>query len=160
MFGIPPFYLGHLGCVPVYVLPEALITLLLIASVANGTTDFIVLTVVVLTTILLHEFGHAVVAGIAGMSGMTILVGALGGLCLYQGSPDPRRQIAISLAGPLANLLLVALLYSPGILIYRKARQHHGLRGMNPLEQTMTAALLGCALLAGYKVMDGSIPLS
>ena len=57
-------------------------------------------------------------------------------------------------------LLLVALLYSPGIFIYWKARQHHGLRGLNRLEQGMTAALLGCAVLAFYKVMDGTIPLS
>lgn len=56
-------------------------------------------------------------------------------------------------------LLLVALLYSPGIFIYWKARQHHGLRGLNRLEQGMTAALLGCAVLAFYKVMDGTIPL-
>ena len=57
-------------------------------------------------------------------------------------------------------LLLVALLYSPGIFIYWKARQHHGLRGLNRLEQGMTAALLGCAVLAFYKVMDGTIPLN
>ena len=56
-------------------------------------------------------------------------------------------------------LLLVALLYSPGIFIYWKARQHHGLRSLNRLEQGMTAALLGCAVLAFYKVMDGTIPL-
>jgi len=55
--------------------------------------------------------------------------------------------------------LLVALLYSPGIFIYWKARQHHGLRSLNRLEQGMTAALLGCAVLAFYKVMDGTIPL-
>mgnify|MGYP000346650780 CR=1 FL=1 len=56
-------------------------------------------------------------------------------------------------------LLLVALLYSPGIFIYWKARQHHGLRSLNRLERGMTAALLGCAVLAFYKVMDGTIPL-
>ena len=46
-----------------------------------------------------------------------------------------------------------------GIFIYWKARQHHGLRSLNRLEQGMTAALLGCAVLAFYKVMDGTIPL-
>ena len=109
-----PFYLGHLGRVPVYVLPEAIFTLLFVGMIANSVTGFIVLGVVVLATILIHEFGHAAVARIAGMGGVTILVGALGGMCLYQGDPEPRKRIAISLAGPFANLLTAGLLYAMG----------------------------------------------
>ncbi|PJG60209.1 basic amino acid/polyamine antiporter [Aeromonas cavernicola] len=90
----------------------------------------------------------------------------------YQGQPHQRkRDLLLALVATLYGgwliyaagieyLLLVALLYSPGILIYWKARQHHGLRRLNRAEQLMTALLLGCALLACYKVMDGSIPLS
>ncbi|MCF3099692.1 arginine-ornithine antiporter [Aeromonas australiensis] len=90
----------------------------------------------------------------------------------YQGQPHQRkRDLLLALvatvygcwlvyAAGVEYLLLVALLYSPGIFIYWKARQHHGLRGLNRLEQGMTAALLGCAVLAFYKVMDGTIPLS
>jgi arginine:ornithine antiporter/lysine permease len=89
----------------------------------------------------------------------------------YQGQPHQRkRDLLLALvatvygcwlvyAAGVEYLLLVALLYSPGIFIYWKARQHHGLRGLNRLEQGMTAALLGCAVLAFYKVMDGTIPL-
>ncbi|MGL5949213.1 MAG: basic amino acid/polyamine antiporter [Aeromonas sp.] len=57
-------------------------------------------------------------------------------------------------------LLLAALLYSPGVFVYWKARQHHGLRGLNPLERGMTAALLGFAGLALYMVSTGAISLS
>ena len=90
----------------------------------------------------------------------------------YAGQPHQRkRDLFLALvatgygcwlvyAAGVEYLLLVALLYSPGIFIYWKARQHHGLRGLNRLEQGMTAALLGCAVLAFYKVMDGTIPLS
>ncbi|KUE81525.1 basic amino acid/polyamine antiporter [Aeromonas schubertii] len=90
----------------------------------------------------------------------------------YEGQPHQRkRDMLLALiatgygcwlvyAAGIEYLLLVALLYSPGIFIYWKARQHHGLRGMNRLEQGMTAALLGFAVLAFYKVMDGTIPLN
>ncbi|MGL6430805.1 arginine-ornithine antiporter, partial [Aeromonas caviae] len=89
----------------------------------------------------------------------------------YAGQPHQRkRDLLLALvatvygcwlvyAAGVEYLLLVALLYSPGIFIYWKARQHHGLRSLNRLEQGMTAALLGCAVLAFYKVMDGTIPL-
>ena len=116
MFGGSPFYLGHLGNVPVYVLPEAIFTLLYVGLIADGVTGFVVMAVVVLATILIHEFGHAVVARVSGMSSVTILIGALGGLCVYSGAPDPRRNIAISLAGPFANLLTCGLLYTMGRL--------------------------------------------
>ncbi|MGL5409858.1 MAG: arginine-ornithine antiporter, partial [Shewanella sp.] len=62
-------------------------------------------------------------------------------------------------AAGMEYLLLVALLYSPGIFIYWKARQHHGTRQLNQLEKIMTVVLLGFAVLALIKVMDGTIPL-
>lgn len=142
MFGASPFYLGHLGRVPVYVLPEAIFTLLYVGMIANGVTGFIIMTVVVLTTILIHEFGHAAVARISGMGGVTILVGALGGMCLYQGQPDPRRRIAISLAGPFANLLIAGLLFT-------LARSTPDWRHWDPLLQEFFLLLFDWNLVLG-----------
>lgn len=90
----------------------------------------------------------------------------------YEGQPHQRKRdmllatIATAYgcwlvyAAGIEYLLLVALLYSPGVFIYWKARQHHGLRGLTRVEQGMTIALLGFAALALYEVINGTIALN
>ncbi|SIR56906.1 arginine:ornithine antiporter / lysine permease [Aeromonas sp. RU39B] len=90
----------------------------------------------------------------------------------YEGQPHQRKRdmllatIATAYgcwlvyAAGIEYLLLVALLYSPGVFIYWKARQHHGLRGLTRVEQGMTIALLGFAVLALYEVINGTIALN
>ena len=106
-----------------------------------------------LQVVSLHDYGIVEV--------VPVPIGLLALVCGLFGLPRDAAYTegeGLNLAS--LSLLLVALLYSPGIFIYWKARQHHGLRSLNRLEQGMTAALLGCAVLAFYKVMDGTIPLS
>jgi len=64
---------------------------------------------VVFVSIIVHEMGHALAIRSYGWR-PTILLYSFGGLAIYQPThQDPRKQIAISLAGPLAGFLLAAL---------------------------------------------------
>lgn len=59
-------------------------------------------------SILLHELSHAVVGNSLGVRPSHIELNGLGGLCYWASPmrPEAWRRIAISLAGPAANLLL------------------------------------------------------
>src|SRR5262249_22343115 len=70
--------------------------------------------VCVFVSILLHEFGHILMGRLFGSHGYIVLYG-FGGLAV--GSSDLLRRwqrILVSLAGPLAQLLLFALLWAVG----------------------------------------------
>jgi stage IV sporulation protein FB len=65
---------------------------------------------VVFLSIVVHEFGHAIVARLSGCSGIRIALVMFGGLAYH--SPTSRgRSILISLAGPFFGFLLGALAY-------------------------------------------------
>ena len=63
------------------------------------------------TVILIHESGHAIMARINGMFGITIVLAAFGGFCSYGGSRSPKTELPIALAGPAANLFTAAVLW-------------------------------------------------
>ena len=62
-------------------------------------------------SILLHELAHAVVGNSLGVRPSHVELNGLGGLCYWAGPmrPEAWRRIAISLAGPAANLSLYYL---------------------------------------------------
>lgn len=107
LFGIPvrvdPFFL-----VVIFVLgtswltagPEFLVSWMLIAS----------------SSVLLHEMGHALAFRAFGIRPSIALVG-LGGLTSGEGRIGPGRSIVVSLAGPLATLVLVGV----PALVYQSA---------------------------------------
>jgi stage IV sporulation protein FB len=106
------FYLGHLGSIPVYVMPEAALNLLLIWWWCDGTlASYMAQLIALLLVILIHESGHALMAKVLGMRGITITLAALGGFCTYGGILVPRTQLFISLAGPAANLITAAVMF-------------------------------------------------
>ena len=107
------FYLGHLGKTPVYIVPEAAFSLLFIwAFWSDGTfPGFLLAVMAFITVILIHESGHAVVARINGMQGVSITLSAMGGYCNYSGEHRPSSELAISLAGPIVNLATAGILW-------------------------------------------------
>jgi Zn-dependent protease len=115
MFGVPPFYLGHLGIIPVYIGLEAIFTVYLAYYWTQAfpsdqrTVIFLILLACMLFSILLHELGHALVARTQGMHGIRITIGALGGYCSYHGDRRPGREALISVAGPLTNFAIAGV---------------------------------------------------
>jgi stage IV sporulation protein FB len=105
------FYLGHLGKVPVFIGWEALFLVWFIWNQYRdaGTELMLIGMAAVLLTILMHELGHALVARVKGMFGVTITISALGGYCSYQGDPKPWDKVLITSAGPAMNFFLAGL---------------------------------------------------
>lgn len=59
-------------------------------------------------------------------------------------------------AGP-AYLLMVAMLYAPGIIFYIKARNETGEKSFTPVEALLAAILVIAGLVAAYLIWNGSI---
>lgn len=62
---------------------------------------------VLLVSVAIHEFGHALAAFRIGGSVEEIVLGPLGGLVPPRLPRDPRHELVVSVAGPLMNLVVV-----------------------------------------------------
>ncbi len=75
----------------------------------EGLRDGLVLAVALLTSILVHELGHALVARRLGLGPVRIVVHGFGGLTASSRLPTPRQGLLMTAAGPGAGLLLAAV---------------------------------------------------
>jgi Zn-dependent protease len=104
------FSLGRLGGIALKVhWSAALIALLVGLSLANviGVGPALVGTVGFLSSIVLHEFGHALMARRFGVPTESISLWALGGVArLGKESPTPKAEGWIAAAGPLSSVVL------------------------------------------------------
>jgi len=65
----------------------------------------------VFACIALHELGHALVAARFGIQAKQIVLLPIGGIASIEKFPDnPRQELAISVAGPLVNIIIAGLL--------------------------------------------------
>ncbi len=60
-------------------------------------------------------------------------------------------------AAGLQYLLMCAILFAPGILVYWRARKEHGLTVFTAFEMALAAFLVAAALLAAYLIWTGTI---
>jgi len=87
-----------------------LVTLLLGARPENSFDAVMLWIVAVFISIVIHELGHAATARAFGWNSQIVLY-SFGGLAVYQPTyDDPKKQIAVMLAGPLAGFLFAATL--------------------------------------------------
>ncbi|MBA3685676.1 MAG: M50 family metallopeptidase [Planctomycetes bacterium] len=110
MFG-QPFYVGHLGRTPVYVGGDILIMVALVWfwTQGGGILTFLTSLSMLLVAVVAHEGGHAAVARALGKQGVTIVIGAFGGVCIY--APERRRlsDMCIQFAGVTTNFVIAAI---------------------------------------------------
>ena len=109
------------------------------------------LSLAVFACVLLHEFGHALVAKRFGIRTRRITLWPIGGVAELERSPDdPRAEMWIAAAGPLVNFAIAALL-APLVFVFGTA----GLLG-NVLFSLLAANLmLGLFNLIPAFPMDG-----
>jgi Zn-dependent protease len=90
-------------------LPVALIVLPIMQQIPGsmGLILGLLLFVMLFGSVLLHEFGHALMARRCGVGTRRISLGMLGGVALLDGpSPTVKGDILITIAGPLVNVVL------------------------------------------------------
>src|SRR5437588_6396666 len=98
------------------------LVIVVLLGLGEGSAGRLVAWVVIVTaSVLLHELGHAVAFRRYGQQPQILLQG-MGGLTSGSGQPlSPRRDVVVSLAGPLTGLLVLGL---PAVWLSRTA---HGL---------------------------------
>ncbi len=116
-----------------------LIFVLMTASYANGTNGAIrgfLLVVIIFGSVILHELGHAVTAKNFGIGVRAIVLLPIGGITLMddpaRNSPNARRDVRISLAGPMVNLAL-AVFVGTGLLMFYPQANVFGRPWVTPL---------------------------
>ena len=68
--------------------------------------------------VLLHEFGHILMARKFGVGTQDVILTPIGGMARLHRMPEkPRNELAVSVAGPLVNVVIAALL-SPSLLYF------------------------------------------
>jgi Zn-dependent protease/CBS domain-containing protein len=119
--------------------------------------------VVLFVFVVLHEYGHSLVAQRLGIEVQDITLLPIGGLARMSAIPEkPSEEVKIAIAGPLVNVVLAAILY--GI-----AHLGFGIAGLRVPDLTVSGISLGSVLsylafinliLAGFNLipafpMDG-----
>jgi Zn-dependent protease len=103
----------------------------------------------IFVSILVHEYGHALMARAFGYTASIVLWG-MGGLCYSQGERQtPRERLAVVLAGPGAGFLLCGLVMLLGTVLF----------GITPVEHMATAGSI-VGLADATPTVVGKIALS
>jgi len=72
--------------------------------------------ILVFFCVVLHEYGHALMARRYGIETQDIIITPIGGLARLRGMPEePRGELMIAIAGPLVNLVIAVLIF---LLLY------------------------------------------
>jgi stage IV sporulation protein FB len=80
--------------------------------------------VCVLISILVHEYGHGLMARRFGESPSILLYG-LGGLCFARAERTPAQRLAVLFAGPGAGFLFLAIIVAAMSLVYKISPAEH-----------------------------------
>lgn len=72
---------------------------------------------ILLASVIVHELGHVLVAVRTGGNVNLVVLGPLGGMHAADVPREPHREVAVAMAGPVANFLVLALL-TPAMLLF------------------------------------------
>jgi Zn-dependent protease len=108
--------LGRFAGIDVYLHPTFLF-ILLIPGVLSGGLFSVLLVLAVFGCVLLHEFGHALMARRFGIETEDITLYPIGGVARLRRMPRaPGAELLIALAGPAVNFVIAGMLTFLGVL--------------------------------------------
>ena len=91
-------------------------------SLAGALTPIAVI-VALFICVLLHEFGHSLVAQRLGIEIHSITLLPIGGVSNLESLPEkPSDEVKITLAGPLVNVVLAPIFFGVGLLLGAEPR--------------------------------------
>ncbi len=117
----PSWKLGRIAGIDVFVHPTFLLVLFLPGVLADGLLSVLLL-LSVFGCVLLHEFGHALMARRFGIETVDITLYPIGGVARLQRLPlAAGAELLIALAGPAVNFVIVGALILLGSLGFDRA---------------------------------------
>ena len=88
-----------------------------------GTLAIIALIAMLFFSVLLHEFGHSLVAQRLGLEVRDITLLPIGGVSNLRTPPErPSEEVKITVAGPLVNVVLAPIFFGVGLLLGAEPR--------------------------------------
>lgn len=82
----------------------------------SQTALWMVFLIIILSSVLIHELGHALAAKRLGIPILDIMLTPICGLARLERAPErPRDEVVVALAGPVANCLVAVI---PGLLVW------------------------------------------
>jgi Zn-dependent protease len=120
-----------------------------VTAILRGT----LLILAVFTTVVLHEFGHALTARRFGVRTQDITLLPIGGVARLEKMPDkPGEQLLVALAGPAVSLAIALLLFGPARLLGGQV----GLDGVHLPDQDFLTQLMWInVFLAVFNLLPG-----
>jgi Zn-dependent protease/CBS domain-containing protein len=117
--------IGSYAGIPVYVHSTFILLILFLVArdlgagaspaVAAGSALFLL---AIFATVVLHEYGHALMARRYGIKTRDITLLPIGGLARLERLPEvPRQELYVALAGPAVNIVIAALTYVAAALV-------------------------------------------
>ena len=86
---------------------------------ARETFWYVMLVLIVFVFVIMHEFGHILVARKFGVSTQDVIVSPIGGVARLRSIPKkPKSELLIALGGPAVNVLLAIIFYLILALFY------------------------------------------
>ncbi|HEX4748311.1 MAG TPA: site-2 protease family protein [Bryobacteraceae bacterium] len=113
------FKIGRFAGIDVYVHATFLLLILWVVALhwlgshnMNGVGSGLVSILAIFACVVLHEFGHALTARHYGIATKDITLLPIGGVSRFEKLPEkPSQELAVSIAGPLVNVAIAAILY-------------------------------------------------
>src|SRR5271166_209412 len=79
---------------------------------APAARDSVLFIVLIFTCVVLHEFGHILMARRFGIETLELILLPIGGVALMPRMPEkPSQELAVAVAGPLVNVVIAFLLF-------------------------------------------------